>query len=181
MALGQSYGMPIVKIVNGQFGPIVGQVSWMRLDQGYAALLPAKELKLTTVRYTFEILNENDDFDIAPNVGMSSAVNLFPTPPKVTVVKTKPSAVRSVKAKYSKGAKVKASWAKPTNLGGAKTVTYKVRVTKKNSSKYGSWKKISSTSMTFKLATRGKYTIQIVAVNATGSSVAKTLKVRPTK
>lgn len=151
------------------------QATAIRYSSGYGLAVRYGDLGTKKIRYQGLLMNEAGDVDYAPNNGPSKVLDL-----SKQVVGTKPSAVRSVQVGYKKGGKAVVVWNRPAE-NVLTDLKYKVRITKKNSSKYGKWVTVSDPYRYFNLKKNGKYKVQVVAVNSHGSSPVKTVSVRPKK
>jgi hypothetical protein len=110
----------------------------------------------------------------APAVAPSAPV---PAPsvstPPLPAVDTAPTTVTGLAVAFPKKKTATFSWTVPNGAS-----EYQVRISKKNSkSKYRAWTAVTAPSATFtKLVKGGKYRVQVIAVNAAGTSPKVTYK-----
>jgi len=93
--------------------------------------------------------------------------------PRTPIVVVKPTPPRFVTVSFKKRS-AKISWVKPTNSGNA-TVSFQSRLSKRNSAKFGKWRAVSTSKITYsKLRKGSRYRVQVRAVNKAGASATIT-------
>lgn len=96
-----------------------------------------------------------------------------------TRLPTRPSPVVAPRVTYPASGVVRVDWAPPVSSGYPIRLTYRVRVSAKNSAVYGPETMLTLNRHIFRVQPGGVYRVEIVAVNGSGGSAPVTVTTRP--
>ncbi len=96
-----------------------------------------------------------------------------------TRLPTRPSPVVAPRVTYPASGVVRVDWAPPTSAGYPTRLTYRVRVSAKNSAVYGPETTLTLNRHIFRAQPGGLYRVQIIAANGSGRSTPVTVPARP--